>query len=97
MPPARRERSCRYLADPTILHNQESPLGKARDLVNFTFTKLERGLGVGVVGAIVGGLLAREVGVIGDDLGRVRFGYLSTDSKRGGQQPARGGVLPSKP
>ncbi|TPX13237.1 uncharacterized protein E0L32_006437 [Thyridium curvatum] len=38
-----------------------SPLDKARHALNHTFTPSTSGLGVGVLGAIVGGLAAREV------------------------------------
>ncbi|KUI73630.1 hypothetical protein VM1G_09233 [Cytospora mali] len=50
---ARRGRNCRELRD-------SSPLDKARHLIDNTFTNSNTGLGVGVLGAIVGGLVARE-------------------------------------
>ncbi|KAI1343782.1 hypothetical protein F5Y15DRAFT_178239 [Xylariaceae sp. FL0016] len=39
---------------------ERSPLGKARHFVDHTFTDSTTGLGVGVLGALVGGLAARE-------------------------------------
>lgn len=59
-PPARRKRSYRELTDASPLHDYDGPLEKARDLVDNTFTNSNTGLGVGVLGAIVGGLIARE-------------------------------------
>ncbi|ROW06581.1 hypothetical protein VMCG_04456 [Cytospora schulzeri] len=59
-PPARRKKSYRELTDASTLHDQDGPLDKARDLVDNTFTNSNTGLGVGVLGAIVGGLIARE-------------------------------------
>ncbi|KUI59939.1 hypothetical protein VP1G_07157 [Cytospora mali] len=52
-PSARRRRTCRELRD-------SSPLDKARHLIDNAFTNSNTGLGVGVLGAIVGGLAARE-------------------------------------
>lgn len=63
-----------------------SPLGKARHVVKESFTHTPAGLGVGLLGAIVGGLAAREVSdatvrrhnsKLGDD-GR---GYRSRNSR----------------
>lgn len=59
-PTARRRRSYRELADAPLLRGQDGPLEKARDLVDNTFTNSNTGLRVGVLGAIVGGLIARE-------------------------------------
>ncbi|KAJ0298991.1 hypothetical protein COL5a_009646 [Colletotrichum fioriniae] len=38
-----------------------SPIGKARHAVDHTFTQSSSGIGVGLLGAVVGGLAAREV------------------------------------
>lgn len=59
-PSTRCKKSHRDLTDPSPSHDQDGPVEKARDLVDNTFTSSSTGLGVGVLGAIVGGLIARE-------------------------------------
>ncbi|KAF9870543.1 hypothetical protein CkaCkLH20_12033 [Colletotrichum karsti] len=54
---------CRY---PTALapfphKHLPSPIGKARHAIDRTFTQSSSGIGVGLLGAVIGGLAAREV------------------------------------
>ncbi|KAK3371187.1 hypothetical protein B0T24DRAFT_595029 [Lasiosphaeria ovina] len=56
-----------------------SPLGKARHVLEHTFSQSTSGLGVGVLGAIVGGLAAREV----SERGHRNGGSGSKDSSKG--------------
>lgn len=42
-------------------HRPRTPLGKARHAVDHTFSNSSSGIGVGLLGAVVGGLAAREV------------------------------------
>lgn len=78
-PPARRKRNHRDLADASPLRDQDGPLEKARDLVDNTFTNSSTGLRVGVLGAIVGGLIAREASEATTNRHRSR-GHHGSDS-----------------
>lgn len=62
-PPETRKRTCREVGDLSAFHyggSPRAPMDKARHVIENTFSSSNSGLGVGVLGAIVGGLIARE-------------------------------------
>ncbi|KAI3398175.1 hypothetical protein diail_9797 [Diaporthe ilicicola] len=61
-PPARRKsrRSARDLSPPGVDRGPRSPVQDARHLINNTFSNSNSGLGIGVLGALAGGLIAHE-------------------------------------